>query len=409
MSKSTYPKTQPNSAAIVDLMEDLGQALNVNPDSIFLGGGNPAGVPEFENKVALILSDIAKSSDRLHQLVGVYQSSQGAEHFIESLADFFTHHYGWPISNKNIAITNGSQSAFYILLNHFVSRNKHICMPMMPEYLGYADQIDTKKAIKGCQPRIEITGKNRFKYHIDFDRLEILESTAALCISRPTNPSGNVIDLQELKKLNQLALVNEIPLIVDCAYGNPFPGLNYATFDNFYHENIIFVFSLSKLGLPGARTGIVVAPEEVVQMIAAQNTVMSLANGNLGPAIMTELLNQHDFVSLINNDIKPYYQNKRDFALRVIEKSFININYKIHEPEGAFFLWVWLDSLSISSTELYARLKQRGVLIMDGKHFFYGLAEWSHSAQCIRINYCQSESVIRAGVEIIAEEVIKTL
>jgi valine--pyruvate aminotransferase len=74
-------------------------------------------------------------------------------------------------------------------------------------------------------PLIEKTGPHEFKYRVDFDRLEITPDIAAICASRPTNPSGNVLTDDEIARLSDLAERHGIPLIIDNAYGAPFPGI----------------------------------------------------------------------------------------------------------------------------------------------------------------------------------------
>ena len=65
----------------------------------------------------------------------------------------------------------------------------------------------------------------QFKYHVDFAHLEIGDDIAAICVSRPTNPTGNVITDDEVEKLEALAKRHIYPLIIDNAYGVPFPGI----------------------------------------------------------------------------------------------------------------------------------------------------------------------------------------
>ncbi|MFL0801899.1 MAG: valine--pyruvate transaminase [Agarilytica sp.] len=419
MKLSNFGQKITGDASIVDLMEDLGDALNVNPDLLFLGGGNPAQVPEFESLVAEHLTAIASDPERLHKLIGVYQSPQGSEVFIDRLVDYINDQLGWSITAKNIAITNGSQSAFFILINLLTGKtnqasqtqeeSRTLVFPMMPEYLGYSDQSGEPGVLRSYPPRIENTGEKRFKYRVDFDALELLDSDAALCVSRPTNPTGNVLSLEELDKLSVMAQEQGIPLIIDCAYGDPFPGIVYDPAPLPYYDNNIYVLSCSKLGLPGARTGIVVGPEEIVDQIVKANTVISLANGNLGPALMTSLLESNVLPAMCKNTLLPFYRARRDYAISSIEKYFSGIDYKIHEPEGAFFLWLWFPSLPITSAQLYERMKEKGVLIMDGTHFFFGLPsagkqEWDHAQQCVRLTYCQSEEVIDSAMQLIAKE-----
>ena len=413
MTHSSFARQLTGASGIYDLMEDLGEALNVNPDLLFLGGGNPAQIPQFESTISHHLKTIISDPKQLNKLIGVYQSPQGSEEFIDALVQYFRQHCGWRIGPQNITITNGSQSAFFTLINMLTGQvgahQRHMLFPMIPEYLGYFDQGVESNTFRGVLPKIHMLDHQFYKYKVDFDSLSLDDSTAALCVSRPTNPTGNMITAGEVEKLSSMAASNNIPLILDCAYGNPFPGIVYEQIETLWDERNIVVLSLSKLGLPGARTGIVIAEEGLIQNVAKINTIMNLSSGNFGPVLMTSLLNSGALPTLTQNTILPFYRNQRDFMLSKISEYFSDVQYRIHVPEGAFFLWLWFEGLTISSTELYQRLKDKGVLVMDGKHFFYGVDDsYSHANECLRLSYCQSETVIDSALQIIAAE-LRTL
>jgi valine--pyruvate aminotransferase len=87
-------------------------------------------------------------------------------------------------------------------------------------------------------------------------------------------------------------------------------------------------------------------------------------------------------------------------------KELGGIDFHIHKPEGAFFLWLWFPELPITNAELYQRLKDRGVLVVPGHYFFPGLKEaWQHKYECIRVNYSREKETVAKGLKIIAEEV----
>lgn len=410
MKLSQFGQQLTTDASIVSLMADLGDALNVNPDLLFLGGGNPAQIPAFEAQMSEYLAEIAADPIQLNKLLGLYQSPQGSEILLDLLVEYFNKQYNWPISRKNIALSNGSQSAFFILINMLAGASeqghKHFLFPLVPEYLGYSDQALGADYFVGVPPTIELIDDDLFKYKIDFEQLNISEKTAALCISRPTNPTGNMVTDSELKQLAKLARSHQIPLIVDCAYGAPFPNVVYQACQHDWDDNQINVFSLSKLGLPAVRTGIVIAHENVIEQFVKVNTIMSLANGNLGPALLSKLLQNNQLDFACNQWIKPFYLDKRNWLMAEIRRLFEGIDYRIHQPEGAFFLWLWFKDLPITSTELYQQLKRQGVLVMDGEPFFFALPEsWQHKHECLRLSYCQSNEVLTQAVEIIAKTV----
>lgn len=73
------------------------------------------------------------------------------------------------------------------------------------------------------------------------------------------------------------------------------------------------------------------------------------------------------------------------------------------------FLWIWFRDLPISTQELYERLKQKGVLIIPGNHFFMGLDDdWQHKHECIRVTYSQDEENVKHGLSVLSDE-IRTL
>lgn len=277
---------------------------------------------------------------------------------------------------------------------------------MAPEYIGYAEVGVTDDLFIAHKPEIETFPDRSFKYHPDFEKLQIDESIGAICVSRPCNPTGNVLTDSEIERLNQIALDNKIPFIIDNAYGMPFPNIIFSEASLIWNENTILCMSLSKLGLPGLRTGIVIAREEVISAIGQFNGIINLALGNFGPALALDLVTSGEIINLSNNVIKPYYQRKAEQAIKWFREEMEGLEYFIHKAEGALFLWLWLPDLPISSEELYQRLKNRGVLVLSGHYFFPGLEQdWQHKNECLRITYSMNEDMVRNGIKLIADEV----
>lgn len=397
-------------AGIVTLMDDLGDALRDNPDMIFMGGGNPALIPAAENVFAEALLKIASQDDLRRDLVGYYQSPQGHSDVLAQLAALLSDEFGWNLTAEHIAISNGSQAAFFVLFNLFAGAfpdgtTKKIQLPMAPEYLGYADQGMNHDFFKAAKPTIELLPDGLFKYHVDFSALSIDSDVGAVCVSRPTNPTGNVISDDELMQLDALARAHQVPLIVDGAYGTPFPHIMFEQATPQWNDNIIMVLSLSKLGLPGARTGIVIANPDIIRAFVKANTIVNLAPCNLGPAILRQLLDNKQILALSREHILPFYKERMMTTVGRLQKALDGLPCRIHKPEGAIFLWLWCKDLPITSEDLYQRLKARGVLVVAGHHFFIGIDdEWPHKHECIRITYCQSPDVVAEGIRIIADE-----
>jgi valine--pyruvate aminotransferase len=319
--------------------------------------------------------------------------------------------FGWPLTAKNIAITNGSQSAFFMLFNMLAGHDdsgaaRRILLPLTPEYIGYADQGITADMFTANRPSIEHLDDHLFKYHVDFDKLTVSDDISAICVSRPTNPTGNVLTDEEVAKLMSLARRHDIPLILDNAYGTPFPHIIFTDATPVWDDNVILCMSLSKLGLPGVRTGIVIANEQVVRGLAGVNAIVNLTTGGFGAALTSELIESGDIISISTDVIRPFYEAKANQAVALVRRELNGYDFAIHRPEGAIFLWLWFPGLPITSAELYQRLKERGVLVIPGHYFFPGLADdWKHKHECIRVTYSQSADVVERGIRIIADAV----
>ncbi|MGR5541206.1 aminotransferase class I/II-fold pyridoxal phosphate-dependent enzyme, partial [Vibrio campbellii] len=182
----------------------------------------------------------------------------------------------------------------------------------------------------------------------------------------------NVLTEQEVIQLDKLARDNGIPLIIDNAYGVPFPNIIFEDVKPFWNDNTILCMSLSKLGLPGVRCGIIIANEEVTQALANMNGIISLSPGSVGPAIVKHMIDKGDLLPLSTEVIRPFYLQKSQRAIDLLQRSIQDPRFRIHKPEGAIFLWLWFDDLPITTMELYKRLKERGVLIVPGEYFFIG-------------------------------------
>jgi valine--pyruvate aminotransferase len=410
---SVFGKKFARNSGIVNLMDDLGTALLLNPEMIMMGGGNPGRIPEAEALFRESLEGFLVDDRARHELLGQYQSPAGDLGFRKEMAAYLARQYGWPLSEHNIAVSNGSQSAFFILFNMFAGNmpdgsNRNIHLPLTPEYLGYADCGLSEEFFSATRPEIELLEEDLFKYRVDFSRLNLDRQAGALCVSRPTNPTGNVLTDEEVNHLDELAKQREIPLIIDGAYGLPFPNILFARATPVWNENTILVLSLSKLGLPGVRTGIVIAREDIIAAYANANGIVNLACGNIGVSIATDLFRRDRMAELTGSLITPFYHQRAQQAVGAFRNAFGDVPFRIHKPEGAFFLWLWFEGLPLSCQELYERLKKRGVLVVPGHHCFFGLKEdWPHRHECIRVSYVQDQEKVRQGVAIIAEEVEK--
>ncbi len=413
-----------SQSGILQLMDDIGRPLPDGVKPYRLGGGNPAMINEISLMYRNEMQKIMAKENEFENLIGLYDSPQGRVSFLEHVAQFFTKTYGWKISAENVAVTNGSQSACFYLFNllsgTFTSdgkkTKKRILFPLAPEYIGYADQGIEKDTFVSIPSTWEENG-NEFKYHVNFPLLdEYLRKNVnigAICVTRPTNPTGNVLTDEEIKKLSSISKKHNIPLIIDNAYGLPWPNIIFTDHAQpYFDDNVILSMSLSKIGLPSLRTGIIIGPKEIITAIGNLNAIASLASGSFGQAIADNLITSGMLVEKARNFVRPYYENKSKKALAAFHKYFSGTNYSVHKSEGSIFQWLWLKDLSISTLEFYTKLKEKGVIVVPGEYFFFGndeenglnsLENHPHYNKPESSSYTGEEEEVEQGIKIISE------
>lgn len=420
MKLSKFGNKFTKNSGILELMDDLDQAMNGPKSLLMLGGGNPGKIEIVEKELHRSMQRILDQKNALGKILGNYDNPQGNLEFIDALCHLFQNHCNWDIGPENIALTNGSQHSFFNLFNilsgEFSDGSiKKILLPLSPEYIGYTDTTIYPFSIQSQRPNIEFLKHHLFKYQIPFDRLQIQDDISAMCVSRPCNPTGNMIEDSQIAQLSSLAFHNNIPLIVDSAYGLPFPGIVFTNASPVWNENMILTMSLSKFGLPGVRTGIVLADPQIIKVLARMNAVTSLATGSVGPALVLDLIRENALLKLSNDVIRPHYAKKSKIALECLHNEMRSasgdIDYLVHESQGAFFLWVWFRNLPITTKELYEHLKTKAVIVVPGEYYFPGLEhdDWIHKHQCIRISFSQDIDQVKQGLKTIAYEVSRII
>ncbi len=345
-------------------------------------------------------------------MLGNYDTPQGNDVFISSVVTLLNDKFDWNLTNENVAITPGSQSGFFMLFNLLAGQRsetkRKIMLPLVPEYIGYADQLIEPDGFASVRPTIEKVGEHEFKYTIDFDAITMDESIAAIAFSRPTNPTGNVVTDAEISQLAELAKQNDIPLIIDNAYGLPFPGVITDTATPYFDDNTVLSFSLSKVGLPSSRVGIFVGPPELMKALSSTNAIVNLASPSIGQYIARRLVSSGEIIDLSEQHIKPFYAERAAVARRAFTEQLpAELPWRLHVYEGSYFFWLWCDGATKTSKELYEYLKERKVIVVPGEYFFPGqsVAEWDHARQCVRLNYSRPDSELEPGIKILAEAI----
>jgi aspartate/methionine/tyrosine aminotransferase len=316
--------------------------------------------------IAEILPGTEEQAELLHAGLS-YPHSMGRKRLRQSIAEF----HG--LSDFNcVTVTNGGSEANFMTLWGLVEADKRIAF-MVPNYLqgfglgkAWAQQADTYRLV------MQAAQDGGFEWRLDLDSLEkaVTKDTGMIVVTNPNNPTGAVLNEAEMDAIVAAAERVGAWLMVDEIYrGAEVSGPMTPTFVGRYDKLIITGGTSKAFGLPGLRTGWVVATPDVIQHLCQYHDYMTLTpsyiSDYLADAVM--LKDRRELVlgrtrSIIRTNLAPvesWIESHGDIFEYARPKAgaICTLRYKLPIESEALF---------------YKLLHEYSVLITPGKHFGIG-------------------------------------
>ncbi len=355
------------------------QAKTVGAENVYdFSIGNPTvEAPSIVNETIRELT-MTKSSIELHG----YTSAQGDEETRQAIADYLNKTYQTNFKSDNFYMTVGAAASLSICFNALTASENDefiVIAPFFPEY---------KVFVEGAGAKLVVVSADEEHFQIKFDELEkkINKNTKGIIINSPNNPSGTVYTEETIKRLAELLKIKSDELGTDIFIlsDEPYREIVYdgieVPYVTKYYNNTIVCYSYSKsLSLPGERIGYILVPDEVVESKKVYAAICG-AGRSLGFVCAPSMF-QKVIAKCVGNtgDINIYKKN-RD----LLYQGLIELGYKCHKPQGAFYLFVKI--LGDDEEEFCRRAKDLNLLVVGATGF--GCPGW------VRVSYCVDEDMI---------------
>ncbi len=355
------------------------QAKTVGAENVYdFSIGNPTvEAPSIVNETIRELT-MTKSSIELHG----YTSAQGDEETRQAIADYLNKTYQTNFKSDNFYMTVGAAASLSICFNALTASENDefiVIAPFFPEY---------KVFVEGAGAKLVVVSADEEHFQIKFDELEkkINKNTKGIIINSPNNPSGTVYTEETIKRLAELLKIKSDELGTDIFIlsDEPYREIVYdgieVPYVTKYYNNTIVCYSYSKsLSLPGERIGYILVPDEVVESKKVYAAICG-AGRSLGFVCAPSMF-QKVIAKCVGNtgDINIYKKN-RD----LLYQGLMELGYKCHKPQGAFYLFVKI--LGDDEEEFCRRAKDLNLLVVGATGF--GCPGW------VRVSYCVDEDMI---------------
>ena len=248
----------------------------------------------------------------------------------------------YKVSPKNLILLNGAAEFFYLYLNITRPQKVLIPVPSFSEYERAARAINAEV--------IYFYTRADENFSVDIKKL-LAQDSDLIILGRPNNPTGNLISLDELKKLPAAANI-----LVDESF---IDFLEVESARNLVSEKITVVQSLTKIfAIPGLRLGFAVAEKNLA---AKLNAAKDIWNVNfLAQKAGVAALSDEKFFS----DTRNWLQAEKKFFVEGLKKI---PRLQVFEPTANFVL-LKFDTAEIAQSVL-KKLRQEKILLRSCENF----------------------------------------
>ena len=326
-----------------------------------------------------------------------YTSNSGLLELRQEISNYINRKCGVEYDSAHeILISVGGSEAIDATLRAIITTGDEVIIPQ-PSYVCYEP---ITQVCGGVPVIIETLAENDFKVTPEQLKNAISDKTKALILPYPCNPTGAIMEKEDLEALAEILRDTNILVISDEIYSElTFAESNHisiAAIDGM-RERTILINGFSKtFSMTGWRLGFACGPQEIISQITKIHQFAIMCAPTTAQYAAIEALKNCDEAVA---DMKAEYNRRR----RLIVDGFNKAGLTCREPKGAFYAFPCIKSTGLTSEEFCERLLEaKHVAVVPGTAFGKG------GEGFVRASYCYStEHIIEALRRI--EEFVKEI
>jgi aspartate aminotransferase len=348
-------------------------------DVIGFGAGQPDFQPPKAIRKAAIDAINAEGTAK-------YTPASGLPALKKAVVKKFRKDNGLEYTTKDISINVGAKHTIYNILQTIINEGDEVIIPR-PYWVSYPEMV----SLAGGKS-VYVKTDDEFKLHASAIRSAITKKTKAVIINSPSNPSGAVIEKEELQKIANLAIKHQFYIISDEIYEKIIYDAKHVSIASFSDAIKAITFTVNGMSkshaIPGWRIGYVAGPKDA---IASLNNIQSHSTSNpcsiVQYAAASTLNSEDSFIK----EAREEFRKRRDYIVSAINKI---PSLVCPLPGGAFYVFVKIgtkDDFDFAEK----LLSEKYVAVVPGTEF--GMPGY------IRLSYATSMENIKKGVKRIKE------
>ncbi|ERG99225.1 MAG: aspartate/tyrosine/aromatic aminotransferase [Haloquadratum sp. J07HQX50] len=346
-------------------------------DLISLGVGEPDFSAPWPARSAAI--------DALERGKTSYTANRGRSDLRTAIADHISQYGQEYDPDSEILVTAGASEAVDLAMRTLVDPGDKIAIPE-PSYISYKP---TASFAGGEVISVPTSAENDFK--LTYDALDQADAADAsvLVLCYPNNPTGAVMNRDELRPIAQFAEEHDLFVLSDEIYAAlryEGPHASIATIPGMRERSVVFNGFSKAYAMTGMRLGYAIGPESVIESMNRIHQYTMLSAPTTAQAAAFEAIHNCDPALA---EMRDAFNRRRKFVI----SRFNEFNMECFEAEGAFYVFPqcppeWSDDEAFAE----ALIKEERVAVVPGSAF--GESGAGH----LRISYASGMSELKTAL-----------
>lgn len=263
---------------------------------------------------------------------------------------------------KEVMVTVGGSEAIDIALRAMLDPGDEVLIPQ-PSYVSY---LPCTLLAGGVPVIIELEEKDQFRLTKEKLLEKLTPQTKILILPFPNNPTGSIMEREDLEEIACIAKEKDLFLLSDEIYSELTYGRRHCTIAALpgMKERTVLINGFSKsYAMTGWRLGYACAPERILkQMLKIHQYAIMCAPTVSQYAAVEALRNGDKDVE----EMREAYDQRRRFLV----KSLREMGFDCYEPQGAFYVFPSVKRFGMTSEEFALRLlEEEKVAVVPGTAF----------------------------------------
>ena len=293
-----------------------------------------------------------------------YTEFRGDPELRTEIRKYYKESFNLDLKDEEIFVTASGCLAMYLIMEAILDDGDEVIL-QAPYFTPYPQQVELARGVP-----VELPTYEEEDFQIDIGRLESLinERTKALVINTPSNPTGNCLTVDTMKKIADIAERYDLIVISDdiyTAFSYQHPFVPFVSIGNMKSRTCVINSFSKDFTMTGWRIGNIIAPDYIVRTIQSINENVVFTAPSVSQRAAIHALRNRD---VIQPPMIEEYRKRVFYAAERINQ--IPGMHVITPPKGTFYLFINIRETGMDSVEVSnVILQEAHVLTIPGISF----------------------------------------